>query len=62
MKSKYALTLRTEILGLLDDSFSNREPIAFKSKVEGMADLAALGFPELGEMRVVDIGPCEEGE
>ena len=24
--------------------------------------LAALGFPPPGEIRVVDIGPCEEGE
>jgi len=41
---------------------TSRKQSAATMRRVNKSDLAALGFPKPGEMRVVDIGPCEEGE
>jgi len=49
----YELTLRAQILQLLDDLPSNRIPIMFKSKVLGMAGRAAKLEAEVARQKQV---------
>ena len=47
MMREYGITLRAEILSLLDDSCSNRIPLMFKAKVNSMAERAVEVGAEL---------------
>ena len=44
----------------IDEGYSLHEPAVALAGVVFMADLAALGFPKPGKMRVHEIGECEE--